>query len=258
GQRAAGAWGGRVPGRSIRAQPRRRKTAPHRRHGLVDNERCSHRVSRGRRRSANRKCERLMASGDQMLDIVARILPAAATIAFASLSVFNVGYFWKIGLHFLGIVDLNNIVYSFGLTFGLWMVLVFVGLEWVDIFSEPVSETSIRRSMRTSKFVAWIGATLFVLASFTPEKFGYEIVLAGVALVGLILLWGAWSVRSLLDYKTSGTAKAHDLAFLVLVPFVIFFNAGTSVAAWQMTQRDTYTITTISASIENAHLLRTS
>src|SRR5262245_28437422 len=134
-----------------------------------------------------------------MLDIVARILPAAATLAFASLSTFNVGYFWKIGLHFLGIVDLNNIVYSFGLTFGLWMVLVFVGLKWVDIFSEPVSETSIRRSMRTSTFVAWIGFALFMLASFMPEKLIIpeklidEIVRVGVTLVGLILLWGAWS-----------------------------------------------------------------
>ena len=69
-----------------------------------------------------------------MLDIVARILPVAATIAVASLAAFNVGYFWKMGLHFLGTVDFNNIVYSFGLTIGLWMVLIFIGLKWVDIF----------------------------------------------------------------------------------------------------------------------------
>ena len=193
-----------------------------------------------------------------MLDIVARLLPAAATIVFASLSAFNVGYFWKIGLHFLGIVDLNNIVYSFGLTFALWMVLVFVGLKWVDIFSEPVSETSIRRSMRTSKRVTWIGATLFVLGLFA-EKWVYEIVQVGLILAGLILFWGAWSVHSFLDYKTSGIAKAHDIAFLILLPFLIFFYAGTLVAVWQMIQYDTYTIITIkSASIENARLLRTS
>jgi hypothetical protein len=36
-----------------------------------------------------------------MLDIVPKMLPAAAAIAVASLSMFNVGYFWKIGLHFL-------------------------------------------------------------------------------------------------------------------------------------------------------------
>jgi len=50
----------------------------------------------------------LTISRDQMLDIVARILPVAATIAVASLAAFNVGYFWKMGLHFLGTVDFNN------------------------------------------------------------------------------------------------------------------------------------------------------
>jgi len=203
-----------------------------------------------------------------MLDIVARILPAAAAIAFASLSVFNVGYFWNIGLHFLGIVDLNNIVYAFGLTFALWIVLLFFAIQWVDILSEPVSEMSIRRSMRTNKFVALIGATLFLLASvtpelllasFIPEKFIYEMVVYGVALAGLVLLWGGCSVRSFLQYKISGIAKAPDLAILVLTPFVIFFYAGIFVAEWEMVKRDTYTITTTkSASIENARLLRTS
>src|SRR6266566_410178 len=183
----------------------------------------------------------LTLSGDQMFDIVARILPAATTITFVSLSMFNVGYFWKIGLHFLGIVDLNNIVYSFGLTLGLWMVLVFVGLNVVDILFEAMSETSIRRSMRTSTFFWWVGITLSLLALLTPEPWINEIVQVGVTLVGFILALGASSVRAILDYKTSGTAKPHDLAFLVPLPFVIFFYTGTLVAAWQMSQLNTYT-----------------
>src|SRR5262249_30460652 len=163
-----------------------------------------------------------------MLDIVARLLPVAAAIAFASLSVFNVGYFWNIGLHFLGIVDFNNIVYSFGLTFALWMVLVFVGLKLVEIFSEPASETSIRRSMRASKRVRWIGGTLLVLGFLADriDAFAFatgisisEIVKVGLILVGLVLFWGAWSVRSFLDYKTSGIPKAHDIASLFLLLF---------------------------------------
>src|SRR6476620_11829429 len=110
----------------------------------------------------------LTISGARMLDVVAKMLPAAATIAVASLSMFNVGYFWKIGLHFLGIVDWNNIVYSFGLAFGLWMVLVLVGLRLVDIFSEPASELSVHRSRRTNKIVMWIGVGIFLIASWNP------------------------------------------------------------------------------------------
>jgi hypothetical protein len=113
-----------------------------------------------------------------MLDIVARILPVAATVAVASLAVFNVGYFWKIGLHFLGTVDFNNIVYSFGLTIGLWMVLIFIGLKWVDILSGPVSGRSTQRSMRTSTVVMWIGIAVFLLASFLHEPLISNIVRA--------------------------------------------------------------------------------
>jgi hypothetical protein len=194
-----------------------------------------------------------------MLDIVARIWPAAATIVVASLSMFNVGYFWKIGLHFLGIVDFNNIVYTFGLAFGVWTALAFVGLRLVAIFSEPASEMSIHRSRRTSKFVRWIGLSVFFLALLIPRPFISDIVRDGFLLVGSILVWGAGSFQSSLDYKTSGVAKAHDLVFAVLVPFVIFFQAGTFVAEWQMITLDTYTIATINgASIENARLLRAS
>jgi hypothetical protein len=194
-----------------------------------------------------------------MLDVVAKMLPAAATIAVASLSMFNVGYFWKIGLHFLGIVDWNNIVYSFGLAFGLWMVLVLVGLRLVDIFSEPASELSVHRSRRTNKIVMWIGVGIFLIASWNPGQFISDIVEAGAQLVGVLLFWSAWSLQSSLDYKTSGVAKADDLIVGVLVAFLIFFQAGIFVAEWQMNNLDTYTVgTTKGASIENARLLRAS
>ena len=194
-----------------------------------------------------------------MLDVVAKMLPAAATIAVASLSMFNVGYFWNIGLHFLGIVDWNNIVYSFGLAFGLWMTLAFVGLKLVGIFSEPASELSVHRSRRTSKIVMWIGFGIFFIASLIPERFISDIVGAGAKLVGALLAWSAWSFQASLDYNTSGVAKADDLILVVLLPFLIFFQAGTFVAAWQMTNLDTYTVgTTKGASIENARLLRAS
>jgi hypothetical protein len=174
-----------------------------------------------------------------MLDIVARILPVAATIAVASLAVFNVGYFWKIGLHFLGTVDFNNIVYSFGLTIGLWMVLIFIGLKWVDILSGPVSGRSTQRSMRTSTVVMWIGIAVFLLASFLHEPLISNIVRAGLILAGAILCWGAWSVQSFLHYKTSGSGKAQDFVSLGLASFVIFFQAGTFVAEWEMINDDT-------------------
>ncbi len=43
---------------------------------------------------------------------VVTFLPAVTIIAFLVLAIFNIGYFSKIGLHFLGVMDLTNLVYS--------------------------------------------------------------------------------------------------------------------------------------------------
>lgn len=39
-------------------------------------------------------------------------LPAITGAALFVLSIFNIGYFSKIGLHFIGVMDLTNLVYS--------------------------------------------------------------------------------------------------------------------------------------------------
>ncbi|WLB57471.1 hypothetical protein [Bradyrhizobium japonicum] len=40
-------------------------------------------------------------------------IPAISVLALLILSIFNIGYFSKVGLHFLGVMDLTNLVYSF-------------------------------------------------------------------------------------------------------------------------------------------------
>jgi hypothetical protein len=52
------------------------------------------------------------------------LIPSISIVSLALLSVFTVGYFSKIGLHFLGLVDVSNLVYSFGLSFGLISTIV--------------------------------------------------------------------------------------------------------------------------------------
>ncbi|MEA2876881.1 MAG: hypothetical protein QOF14_2077 [Hyphomicrobiales bacterium] len=54
-----------------------------------------------------------------MLDKLLKYWPLVTVASLAIVSVFNVGYFSVIGLHFVGVMDLTNIVYSIGLVFGL-------------------------------------------------------------------------------------------------------------------------------------------
>src|SRR5262245_57319689 len=53
--------------------------------------------------------------GPKMLERLTKALPLISLGAFTIFSIFNVGYFWHIGLHFIGVVDISNLVYSFGL-----------------------------------------------------------------------------------------------------------------------------------------------
>jgi len=53
-----------------------------------------------------------------MLDRLLKLWPLLTVVSLTVVSVFNIGYFSIIGLHFIGVVDLTNIVYSVGLVFG--------------------------------------------------------------------------------------------------------------------------------------------
>jgi hypothetical protein len=68
-----------------------------------------------------------MLTGGSMLDFVTKNLAVFSVIAVAALSIFNFGYFSKIGIQFLGIVDLNNFVYSFGLASALLLIVIYSG-----------------------------------------------------------------------------------------------------------------------------------
>jgi hypothetical protein len=57
-----------------------------------------------------------------MLERLLKYWPVITVSALAVVSVFNIGYFSILGLHFIGVMDLSNIVYSVGLVFGLMIV----------------------------------------------------------------------------------------------------------------------------------------
>ena len=52
-----------------------------------------------------------------MLDKLSKFTPPLSILALVLVSVFNIGYFSRIGIHFLGLIDLSNIAYSVGITF---------------------------------------------------------------------------------------------------------------------------------------------
>jgi hypothetical protein len=57
-----------------------------------------------------------------MLERLMKYWPIITVSAVTIVSVFNIGYFTIIGMHFLGVMDISNIVYAVGLVFGLLII----------------------------------------------------------------------------------------------------------------------------------------
>jgi hypothetical protein len=65
-----------------------------------------------------------------MIDFITRYISAISLAVAAALSICNIGYFWKIGLPFLGLMDLSNLVYSLGVSLTVLSIGIFV-TSWV-------------------------------------------------------------------------------------------------------------------------------
>jgi hypothetical protein len=139
-----------------------------------------------------------------MLENYSKYVPLLTLITLAIISAFNIGYFWKVGVHFIGVMDLTNVIYSFALLFPFVIVLAFLftsdlvtnALIFVYLKSETATRSEILR-----------GIGLPVLLSF---------VLIGA--MGMIF-WG-WR----LFYEVWTLFYVHLAALTVLYTAVIYFK----------------------------------
>jgi hypothetical protein len=64
-----------------------------------------------------------------MLDQLAKAVSIATIVGLYLTAIFNIGYFYVIGYHFIGVIDISNVVYTFGLILiFLILFLMLVGL----------------------------------------------------------------------------------------------------------------------------------
>jgi len=66
-----------------------------------------------------------------MLDQLTKSFSLAALIGLYLAAQFNIGFFYALGYHFIGVIDVSNIVY----TFGLVIVFVFIGIALISLAS---------------------------------------------------------------------------------------------------------------------------
>jgi hypothetical protein len=182
-----------------------------------------------------------------MIDFVTRYISTISLAVAATLSIFNIGYFWKIGLPFLGLMDLSNLVYSLGVSLTVLSIGVFIASRIIKTAAGSVPLQIV---------IAGVGAALSMwgIIRFSPRTLEPQLLDNAAILLGFVLSASAFASR-VWDGQAWNWRNATSL---IIVWSIIMFQAGVCQAALDMTDRFKYAVSTKSGVIDNARILRSS
>src|SRR6185295_8989176 len=84
-----------------------------------------------------------------MLDTVTKIFSIVTLGVLCLMALFNIGYFYIVGFHFIGVTDISNVVYSFGLIFASALILSLLGSFIWLLFNRVVDAwTRLKRNIQ--------------------------------------------------------------------------------------------------------------
>jgi len=190
---------------------------------------------------------------------ISALWPSISVAALILVSVFNIGYFSNIGLHFLGLIDFTNVVYSIGLVFGglvLAVNLLATALEILAKLAKTEKATKV-----ISRILLIILGTLATIASvwlFMQPLTSSENTEAYVAiLLSLIFIWAV--AKPILRYQSAGGIIFSEIMFGLVAAVSADFAIGRAVAEKQLFQHiQLYTFSTKSGVVYGVNLIRSS
>jgi hypothetical protein len=192
-----------------------------------------------------------------MLKNITKYWPVISLIALSVVSMFNIGYFGAIGYHFIGIMDVTNIVYPFGLVFGIIVGagVMFPGEQIEDLrdfAKHPRAEELVARLLKIAMpFLA--GG--FAIGLFLPSY---------ISLMGLFSLY--FGVVLLITYAMAGLQwLRYDKIHFRTVVFTVFatyltvsFYGGYKAQSEAYYAKTTYEVVSKSGSFSGVRIVRTS
>jgi hypothetical protein len=173
-----------------------------------------------------------------MFSRLQKVIPGLSAAALIVLTLFNVGYFSRIGLHFLGLIDVSNLVYSFALSIiALFCLMFIVGWNTFDFFDPKRTNfqrafkiTLVIKSIAVLLFLAWFIAVLSNRMSASSD-----VVIALVFLAVSI----AFGLHGYARKMAHGAAYPSDYILSIFVACLCVMSTGRAVAFAQMTSGPT-------------------
>ncbi|MBX3528057.1 MAG: hypothetical protein KF904_17795 [Rhodoblastus sp.] len=173
-------------------------------------------------------------------------------------SLFNIGFFTIIGIHFIGFIDISNVVYSFGLVFLISTPLFFFLFYFIDALEFSQNSEAVKRSNWFCKRIflpaaSIIAATIIGGVIFFNWKF-YSYVFAMLTVTGSVFL----SVQLLWEYKSKGSLSVSSIGLIAIIAAFFAVILGSASAERQMRVGEKYYISTNATQHIEARIIRTS
>jgi hypothetical protein len=183
-----------------------------------------------------------------VIDFITRYISALSLAVVTTLSILNIGYFWKIGLPFLGLIDFSNLVYSLGVSLTVIFVAGVIASMAVRKDATPVH---VLTTAVIGSAISLIGIFRVSFRSLDPQLSDNSLILIGFVMGGSALASRVWG-------KPEARSDWRNLAVLGLGWSAIAFQAGVCQAALDLSDRFKYSVSTKSGVIDNARILRSS
>lgn len=195
-------------------------------------------------------------SDNEMLKRISTWTPLVSGVALATLTVFNVGYFSKIGIHFLGVVDFSNVVYSFGLAFGVvGMLFLLIGFDTFDYVRKPIDFEKAFPFTLALKVIAAIVFLSFLLGLVFDWQYLRTDIYGAIASFFTAFCIG---LHGYVRLRASGNLLPSDYILAFATALIALLFSGRAVAEGQIVYRLTYNVTTTDGSLNDVRLVRSS
>jgi lysylphosphatidylglycerol synthetase-like protein (DUF2156 family) len=193
-----------------------------------------------------------------VLDKLLKYWPLFTVAALAVVSVFNVGYFSIVGLHFIGVMDLSNIVYSVGLVMGLIIAPL---IAFPDNLGDGLREfaakpDAVMRMNRIMRVIVGLLTIFFMIGLFVHQPY---ISIIGLFALTFLIGYIAVAVYSYVWWLHAKSLPARAVFSLAVFGTFTTLWVGAAVAYHEAFGATAlYNVTTKDTIFENVRLARSS
>jgi hypothetical protein len=192
-----------------------------------------------------------------MLDTITKIFSIATLAILYLMALFNIGYFYVVGFHFIGVTDITNIVYSFGLVFLFAVLFVFFGI-FIRVLLGAIAQIWPKLPKKVQVacvliMVCILLAVLVLLVRLDTKNLSMTTAGIGAGFAGILI-----SLVLHREWKSKGKVDPFPVSLAAVLVSLTGVIAGIAIAEQQIASDANYEVLTKSGVLSGVKILRSS